>query len=60
MSHLLAAVDDSAATAPVIAIAQWFGDLLDLDVVALHVSEDGSGTDRTGNGRRGGSQVRDP
>jgi nucleotide-binding universal stress UspA family protein len=44
MSTLLAALDDSAATAPVIAIAQWFGNLLDLEVVALHVSEDGSGT----------------
>jgi nucleotide-binding universal stress UspA family protein len=44
MSKLLAAVDDSAATAPVIAVAQWFGGLLDLEVVTLHVSEDGSGT----------------
>lgn len=44
MSKLLAALDDSAATAPVIAVAQWFGRLLDLEVVALHVKEDGSGT----------------
>jgi nucleotide-binding universal stress UspA family protein len=44
MSRLLAAVDDSAATAPVIAVARWFGGLLDLDVVALHASENGSGT----------------
>jgi hypothetical protein len=44
MSLLLAAIDDSAATAPVIAVAQWFGGLFDLEVVALHVSEDGSGT----------------
>jgi len=43
MSQLLAALDDSAATAPVLAVAQWLGDLLDLEVVALHVSEDGSG-----------------
>jgi nucleotide-binding universal stress UspA family protein len=43
MSHVLAAVDDSAATTPVIAVAQWFGRLLDLEVVALHVTEDGSG-----------------
>lgn len=43
MAHVLAAVDDSAATAPVLAVAQWFGGLLDLDVVAMHVSEDGSG-----------------
>jgi Universal stress protein family len=43
MPHLLAAVDDSAATAPVIAVALWFAGLLDLEVVALHVSEDGSG-----------------
>ena len=42
-SQLLAAIDDSAATAPVIAVARWFGGVLDLDVVALHVSEDGSG-----------------
>jgi hypothetical protein len=44
MSQLLAAVDDAAATAPVIAVAKWLGGLLDLEVVALHVSEDGSGT----------------
>jgi len=44
MSQLLAALDDSAATAPVVAVAQWFASLLDLEVVALHVSEDGSGT----------------
>jgi hypothetical protein len=43
MSKLLAAVDDSAASAPVLAVAQWFGGLLDLEVVALHVAEDGSG-----------------
>jgi nucleotide-binding universal stress UspA family protein len=44
MVQLLAALDDSAATAPVIAVAQWFGGLLDLEVVAMHASEDGSGT----------------
>jgi nucleotide-binding universal stress UspA family protein len=44
MSQLLAAVDDSAATAPVVAVAQWFADVLGLEVVALHVSEGGSGT----------------
>jgi nucleotide-binding universal stress UspA family protein len=44
MPKLLAAVDDSAATAPVIAVAQWFGGLRDLEVVALHASENGSGT----------------
>jgi nucleotide-binding universal stress UspA family protein len=44
MSQLLAALDDSAATAPVIAVAQWFAGLLDLEVVALHVLQDGSGT----------------
>jgi nucleotide-binding universal stress UspA family protein len=43
MTKLLATVDDSAATTPVIAVAQWFGRLLGLDVVALHVTEDGSG-----------------
>jgi nucleotide-binding universal stress UspA family protein len=43
MPQLLAALDDSAATAPVLAVAQWFGALLGLEVVALHVSEDGSG-----------------
>jgi nucleotide-binding universal stress UspA family protein len=48
MSQLLAAIDDSAATAPVIAVAQWFGGLLDLEVVALHVSEDGSGATARG------------
>ena len=44
MSHVLAAIDDAAATAPVVAVAQWFAGLLDVEVVALHVSEDGSGT----------------
>ena len=44
MSQLLAAVDDSAATQPVIAVAQWIARLFDLEVVALHVSENGSGT----------------
>jgi nucleotide-binding universal stress UspA family protein len=44
MPQLLAAVDESTATAPVIGVAQWIGELLDLEVVALHVPEDGSGT----------------
>jgi hypothetical protein len=44
MTQLLAALDDSAATAPVTAVARWFGNLFDLEVLALHVSEDGSGT----------------
>jgi hypothetical protein len=43
MPHLLAAIDDSAATGPVVALAQWFAALLDVEVVALHVSEDGDG-----------------
>ncbi len=43
MPTILAAIDDSAATSPVVAVAQWFAGLLDLDVLALHVSEDGSG-----------------
>jgi hypothetical protein len=41
---LLAALDDSAATAPLVAVARWLGDLAGLDVVAMHVSKDGSGT----------------
>jgi nucleotide-binding universal stress UspA family protein len=44
MTQLLAALDDSAATAPVTAVARWFGNLFDLEILALHVSEDGSGT----------------
>jgi Universal stress protein family. len=43
MPHLLAAIDDSAATGPVVALAKWFAALLDVEVVALHVSEDGDG-----------------
>jgi nucleotide-binding universal stress UspA family protein len=43
MPTILAAIDDSAATGPVVAVAQWFAGLLDLDVFALHVSEDGDG-----------------
>ncbi|HEY5170760.1 MAG TPA: universal stress protein, partial [Acidimicrobiia bacterium] len=31
------------ATSPVVAVAQWFAGLLDIDVLALHVSEDGDG-----------------
>ena len=40
MSLVLAAIDDSAATAPVIHSAQWFAALLDLDVRAVYVSDD--------------------
>ena len=43
MPRILAAIDDSAATGPVVAVAQWFAALLDVDVLALHVSEDGDG-----------------
>lgn len=43
MPHLLAAIDDSAATSPVVGVARWFAALLDLDVLALHVSENGDG-----------------
>ncbi len=43
MAQLLAALDDSAATGPVVAVSQWYAALADLEVVALHVSEDGSG-----------------
>lgn len=43
MPHILAAIDDSAATRPVVALAQWFAALLDVEVVALHVSENGDG-----------------
>jgi hypothetical protein len=43
MPHLLAAIDNSAVTSPVVAVAQWFAALVDLEVVALHVSEDGDG-----------------
>jgi hypothetical protein len=43
MPTILAAIDDSAATSPVVAVAQWFAGLLDLDVLALHVSDDGDG-----------------
>jgi nucleotide-binding universal stress UspA family protein len=43
MPTILAAIDDSAATGPVIAVAQWLAALLDVDVLALHVSEDGDG-----------------
>ncbi len=41
MPHLLAAIDNSTATGPVVAVGRWFAALLDLEVVALHVSEDG-------------------
>jgi len=44
MTRILAALDDSAVTAPVIAVAQWLAEQFDLEVVALHVSENGSGT----------------
>ena len=40
MSLVLAAIDDSAATAPVIHSAQWFAALFDLDVRAVYVSDD--------------------
>jgi len=43
MPTILAAIDDSAATGPVVAVAQWFADLLDIDVLAMHVSEDADG-----------------
>lgn len=43
MPHLVAAVDDSAATGPVVALGQWFAALLEVDVVAMYVSEDGDG-----------------
>ena len=43
MPTILAALDDSAATGPVVAVAQWFAALLDVEVLALHVSEDGDG-----------------
>jgi nucleotide-binding universal stress UspA family protein len=43
MPTILAAIDDSAATGPVVAVAQWLAGLLDIDVLALHVSEDADG-----------------
>jgi nucleotide-binding universal stress UspA family protein len=43
MPHVLAALDDSAAAGPVLAVARWFGEIAGLDVVALHVCENGSG-----------------
>jgi Universal stress protein family len=43
MPTILAAIDDSAATGPVVEVAQWFAALVDLDVLALHVSGDGDG-----------------
>ena len=43
MPQLLAALDDSTATRPVVEVAQWFGDLLHVETVAIHVSENGSG-----------------
>jgi len=42
-AKLLVALDDSAATGPVVAVAQWLGALVGLEVVAMHVSKDGSG-----------------
>ena len=43
MSYVLVALDDSAATAPVLAVAQWFASLLDIEVRALHVTKDDTG-----------------
>lgn len=43
MSVLLAAIDDSAAAGPVVAVAQRVAALLDLELRALHVSEDDDG-----------------
>ncbi len=43
MSYVLAAIDDSAATAPVIAVAQWFAALLDIEARALHITGDDTG-----------------
>jgi Universal stress protein family len=43
VSYVLAAIDDSAATAPVIAVAQWFASLSDIEARALHITEDDTG-----------------
>jgi nucleotide-binding universal stress UspA family protein len=43
MSYVLAAIDDSAATGPVLRVAAWFAALLGVDVVALHVTDDADG-----------------
>lgn len=43
MSVLLAAIDDSAAARPVLTFAQRFAQKIGATVVAVHVSEDGSG-----------------
>lgn len=43
MAQLLAALDDSAVARRVVAVAVAFGDLLRLQVVAVHASENGSG-----------------
>jgi nucleotide-binding universal stress UspA family protein len=42
-SYVLAAIDDSAATGPVLRVAAWFAAMLGVDVVALHVAEDANG-----------------
>ena len=41
MTKILAAIDNSAAARPVLAVAAAVADLLDVDVEALHVREDG-------------------
>jgi len=43
MAQLLVALDDSAAARPVVDVARYVADLVDLEVVALHVSENGTG-----------------
>jgi len=43
MAQLLVALDDSAAARPVVEVARYVADLVDLEVVALHVSENGTG-----------------
>jgi len=47
MTTLIAAIDDSAAALPVLEVAQRIAALLGVDVEALHVPEDGSGSTAT-------------
>lgn len=47
MTTLIAAIDDSAAASPVLEVARRIAALLDVDVEAVHVQEDGSGSTAT-------------
>jgi nucleotide-binding universal stress UspA family protein len=43
MTSVLAAIDDSAASRPVLQFASWAAQLMDAQLVAVHVQHDGSG-----------------